>query len=280
MISNYDFSQIDNYDSLRKIQLTQLEVLKKIDKICNENGITYSIAYGSLLGAVRHGGFIPWDDDLDICMLRPDYEKFISIWKDDEMYLLQNKDTDADFFQSFTKIRKKNTAFVQETDIGKKYHKGVFVDIFPFDRVADGKLKRKKQKLNIMFSLVFTREFAPTKNGSLVNLASKLLLKITPKKYYHKLAKKISKKVVKYKYNNDLMLFDTCTFASLNKYFDADLFDNIVKIKFEDMEVSAFGNYDAVLTKIYGDYMKLPPKEDQTWFHHPVFVDLNKEYEE
>ena len=118
----YDVSTIQDYDKLRKLQLTQLEMLKYVDSFCKANGINYSIAYGTLLGAVRHKGFIPWDDDLDICMPRDDYNKFIELWKDTDTYLLQNHNTDNDFSQSFTKIRKKNTAFVQEVDLNCNYH--------------------------------------------------------------------------------------------------------------------------------------------------------------
>ena len=113
MITNYDYSKIENYDVLRKLQLTQLEILKEVDDFCSKNNIRYSIAYGTILGAVRHGGFIPWDDDLDICMPRADYDKFISLWKDTDAYSLQNRDTNLDFTQSFTKIRKRNTVIKQ-----------------------------------------------------------------------------------------------------------------------------------------------------------------------
>ena len=113
MITNYDYSKIENYEELRKLQLVQLDILNVIDDFCVKNNIKYSIAYGTILGAVRHGGFIPWDDDLDICMLREDYDKFIELWKDSDEYILQNHNTDRDFTQSFTKIRKTNTSFVQ-----------------------------------------------------------------------------------------------------------------------------------------------------------------------
>lgn len=118
----YDVSTIQYYDKLKKLQLTQLEMLKYVDSFCKVNGINYSIAYGTVLGAVRHKGFIPWDKDLDICMPRDDYNKFIELWKDTDTYLLQNHNTDNDFLQSFTKIRKKNTAFVQEVDLNCNYH--------------------------------------------------------------------------------------------------------------------------------------------------------------
>ena len=98
---------------LRKVWDVELEILTQIDTFCRNNGLKYSLAYGTLLGAVRHGGFIPWDDDIDIIMPRKDYEYLIANW-DIPGYIVQNKKTNDDFSQNFTKIRKDNTAYVQE----------------------------------------------------------------------------------------------------------------------------------------------------------------------
>ena len=106
---------------LRRLQLTQLEILKVIDKICREHDIPYSLYAGTLLGAVRHQGFIPWDDDLDVCMSRANYNRFLEVWEQvqPEGYLLQNKENAPEFPQSFSKIRKLDTTFQM-----KIYQKG------------------------------------------------------------------------------------------------------------------------------------------------------------
>ena len=102
-------------NTLRQLQLTQLSILKVIDKLCRKWEIRYSLYAGTLLGAVRHSGFIPWDDDLDICMAREEYDRFLAAWEKEppEGYLLQNKKNTPAFTQSFTKIRKDHTAFLQ-----------------------------------------------------------------------------------------------------------------------------------------------------------------------
>lgn len=280
MITDYDYSKIENYEELRKLQLVQMEILKYIDEFCIKNKLRYSIAYGTILGAVRHGGFIPWDDDLDICMPREDYEKFIKLWKDTDKYLLQNHNTNPDFTQSFTKIRKKNTAFVQEADIGLDYHKGIFVDVFPFDKVPESAIKRKSQSVNVMFYNLYMRGYPPTKSGILVRTASKLILKLTPRSKYLKKSNKYLSKICKYNYDETFKYFDASTAKTLHMYHDNDIFDNMKRINFENIEVFILNKLDHFLEICYGDYMKLPPESEQTWFHHPVVIDFEHNYED
>ena len=280
MIKDYDYSKIDNYEELRKVQLKQLEILNKIDRFCKENSINYSIAYGTMLGAVRHGGFIPWDDDMDICMLRSDYDKFLSLWHDDDNFILQNHTTNSDFTQTFSKIRMKNTAFVQENDLNKSYHKGIFVDIFPFDRKADGYLNQKLQIIDVMLYQLYFRGYVPENNGIILKLGSTFLLKIHKKNNYNKLAEKHLKRIKKYNTNRELLLFDTCTFSDMKKSYDKDLFENLTEIEFDGYSFSVIKDYEKFLKICYGDYMKLPPKDEQTWYHHPIFISFDREYEE
>lgn len=280
MINDYDYSRIENYEELRKLQLVQIEILKYIDEFCIKNKLRYSIAYGTILGAVRHGGFIPWDDDLDICMPREDYERFIKLWKDTDKYLLQNHNTNTDFTQSFTKIRKKNTAFVQKTDIGLDYHKGIFVDVFPFDKVPDSAIKRKIQSVNVMFYNLYMRGYAPRKGGSIVRLASKFILKLTPRSKYLKKSNKYLSKICKYNYDGTFKYFDASITGTMHMYYDNDIFDNMKRIKFENIEVFILNKIDHYLEICYGDYMKLPPESEQTWYHHPILIDFEHNYEE
>ena len=169
-------------DTLRRLQLTQLEILHVIDAFCREHSIRYSLYAGTLLGAVRHQGFIPWDDDLDICMERDEYERFISGWKaaGPEGYILQNKENAPGFTQTFTKIRKAHTTFIQEEWEAGLYHTGIFVDVFPVDRIPDGRIKRALFHWNCMQHLLYTRGFIPPKGNRLQKtVAGALLLLVT-----------------------------------------------------------------------------------------------------
>ena len=122
-------------EELRKVQL---EALLEVDRICKKFGITYQLFSGTLLGAIRHKGFIPWDDDIDICMLRNDYDRFIEVCKTelDTTYFLQNYETDKNFIHNITRIRKNNTIALQSACAELDMHHGIFIDIFPMDNIV------------------------------------------------------------------------------------------------------------------------------------------------
>lgn len=130
---------------LRRLQLTILDILKDIDSICKENNIEYYIAYGTALGAVRHGGFIPWDDDIDICMTREAYDRFLEVMPNamPEKYdLLDIKNTNK-YSMCFAKVSKKGTKFKEKVGTAEGYEQGIFVDVFPLDYAPDDEKERK-----------------------------------------------------------------------------------------------------------------------------------------
>lgn len=133
---------------LRKLQLTQLAILKDIDVFCKRHDIRYFIAYGTAIGAVRHGGFIPWDDDIDICMVRKDYNRFMELAKKEsemnQKYDILNIMDTPGYISPFIKVSKKGTLFTEATNTNEKYKQGIFVDILPFDYVPDEPEVRKK----------------------------------------------------------------------------------------------------------------------------------------
>lgn len=267
---------------LRTLQLTELEILKVIDKVCRDNDIPYSLYAGSLLGAVRHKGFIPWDDDLDICMSRENYNRFLATWEkvSPEGYLLQNKDNAPGFSQSFTKIRKNHTTFWQEGENPNKYHTGIFVDVFPIDRIPNGKLQRKLFQLRAVSYQLCTREFVPPKERFLIRLATKAFYAITTSNFRASQRKKLENIITSYNSDKTLETIAIETISTIRTYYPADLLDSYIDIPFEDGVFMSFSQWDESLRRKFGDYMQLPPEDQRTWRHLPVCIDFEKNYEE
>lgn len=265
---------------LERVQHTEIEILDVVHSFCVKNNIRYSLAYGTLLGAVRHQGFIPWDDDIDLMMLRSEYDRFIDLWKKNppEGYFLQTDDTDPKYINNFLKIRKNNTAFIQnEREKKCPYHTGIFIDIFPTDRVAPAGLQRKFQYLACQFNMLMTRNYTSGNKG-FGGVIERILLKL-PRSLKQAIKKQSYRIKTKYNNakNNELLLFVCVTIKSSQKYFDSDLFDDFTELSFNGKKYMAFKKYDYYLKSRYGDYMKLPPEKERTT-HLPLFIDFEHEY--
>lgn len=266
---------------IQAVWQVEQEILDVIHKVCTENHLRYSLAYGTLIGAVRHGGFIPWDDDIDIMMPREDYEKLLSIWNDvaPRGYILQNTRTEPDFTQNFTKIRKDHTTFLHGLEEGKMmHHKGIFVDIFPGDRVAPKKLSRNLQYIACAINLLYSRCFTSGADG-VMGAVERFLLR-TPRKNYTKYRDKAERFIRRWSARTDCQYVFPSTIGSACKYYPADLFDNLTTIPFNGKEYCCVADTDTTLRVEYGDYMQLPPKEDRVWKHHPIIIDFEHNYDE
>lgn len=136
---------MDN-ETLRKLQLVELEIANEIKRVCVENNIKYFLESGTLLGAVRHGGFIPWDDDMDIGMMREEYEKFLKIAPEklSSEFILQTWKNEKDYSLTFAKVRKSDTIFLEYEFKDSSMHNGIWVDIFPYDSVPEKNITKSK----------------------------------------------------------------------------------------------------------------------------------------
>lgn len=272
-------------DDLRAVQKklwqTEQEILDVIDKICEEKGIRYSLAYGSLLGAVRHGGFIPWDDDLDIMMPREDYDRFVSIWPSvaPEGFVLETERMFDVYENTFAKIRKDHTTFLQfESERSVEHHKGIFVDIFPADRRAPGFFSRQLQQFEFAVCLLFNRGYIQKKSRSAG--IQKAMLTLVPKRYHRRLSNWAGEMSRKWNNNTSSELVFPCTIRDCHRFYPADLFEQLDRIPFNGREYCAFHQRDIFLRIRYGDYMQLPPEEEREWKHHPITIDFEHNYEE
>lgn len=260
---------------LDKLRAVEVDILETVKKVCEDNNLKYSLAYGTLIGALRHKGFIPWDDDIDIIMPRNDYERLISIWNSlpiAEEYILQNKYTNEDFTQNFTKIRKNNTTFIQsEEEFLVEYHTGVFLDIFPGDRVASGFL-RKAQYFACALNLLTARGFLSGNKG-ITGLIERTILAL-PHKVQLSIFRATDCFIQRWNDDTSKPLFFPSTICDAQKEYPANLFDRMTRVEFEGHQFAAVRCMDDMLKIDYGDYMKLPPEKDRVLKHHPLKIDL------
>lgn len=271
IVENFELDQ----ETLRRLQLVQLEIFKKIDEVCKKHEIPYSLYGGTLLGAVRHNGFIPWDDDLDIAMTRENYDKFRDAWNNEniEGYFFQEYENDPGFTRTFGKVRKNGTIFMGHDEVDKEYHHGIFVDIFPFDKVKDTAWSRMWHKVIGCLYLLYSRRYAPTKNGKFMERISKFLLAVTPKKWYPGICKRCKKYVTKEVKTDNFYYITYSSFRTIRWRLGKELFEGYTEMQFEDMKAISFQQYDMYLKNIYGDYMQLPPEEKRKGSH--IIVELN-----
>lgn len=229
---------------LRQHQLRMLEMLQYIDDLCKSNNINYWLSSGTLLGAVRHGGFIPWDDDLDVEMLRPDYDRLIEILKKQKSskYIIQTYDTDTKYVIPFAKLRDLHSSVVEENSPEYRYN-GCWVDIFPLEKNTMPCLK-----FTVYIYYFFLAPYGIIKNRPMV--LSKVY-KFIIYKLFFKLIYRINKILPLKKY------YHTCGVEFYKSRNLKEIFP-LQKIKFEGQLFPAPQKCDSYLSNIYGDYSKIP----------------------
>ena len=260
-----------NLDDLKKIEL---DILKSIRAICEEQDIKYSLCGGTLLGALRHGGFIPWDDDIDIMMPRPDYDRFVSYCKENETpFSLLCAETDERYGYLFAKAMAKNTIIEEEIGNPNGIEMGVYVDIFPIDGLGDTYEKALKEFKKTRFK----RELLVAKNWKKFKKSKTHSWKYEPIRLafflmsrFVSMKKLVSKLQHKFRKNN----YDETAFVAVivGSYREKEIlpksfFDGYEDVQFEGEMFKTLKEYDAYLKSIYGDYMKLPPEEKRVSHH-------------
>ena len=267
--------KLTNYDdkTLKHLQNLELKIFKDFIKICEDNNLKYYLYGGSLLGAIRHGGFIPWDDDLDLIMFRSDYEKLNDILVNNynEKYLLLNNNTEPEYFYLFSKFMLKNTQFEEEWISQVNFHIGINVDIFVLDNLNKNKFKSFYQlkktflynKLMIMSKIKLNDlpTFSRWANVLLYSILN--FFKLNPRKIYNKYLNFLNK----YGDEESNLVFDNSAQA-YPQIFEKNDFEPSIQVKFEDINVNIPKCYDKILTSIYGDYMQLTKKEKR--YNHPI----------
>ena len=268
-------------EELKGVQEHLVDILIKIDSICEKHNINYFAIGGTLLGAIRHKGFIPWDDDIDIGMMRKDYDHFLKIASEElsENYFVLNYETNKNVPFSFTKVCKKDTLFVEYEVRKLNYPHTLFVDIIPFDKCPSDDNKQKKYLKRMLFwhqlfkskTLWRVSKLANEKRSSIGKIARPilhiLLLPISKKYIYKKMIKNMTK------YNQDSECEKVCCWGGKKTMELITSYLPTRKMKFEQIQINTPNNSDLILKTQYGDYMQLPP-ENKRHSHMPYELKL------
>lgn len=275
---------MNNDEALKKLQLTELDILEKISSLCDEYDIAWFIDAGTLLGAARHQGFIPWDDDVDIAMLRPDYDRFIEVARDHLPcgYSLHTFDDTPGFAGMFAKVYRDGTVFATKETQEAGCDQSIFVDIFPYDFLEADALSEARQRRTAKFwqsaSYLWHSGTIVVPHKGILGRLEKMGCRVA-----HRVIKALVKRdwiknrfdtaVIRHKLHNDDIVLELA-WPNIQGYRVRDLLP-VSLLPFEGVEFPAPHDWESYLTQMYGDWRKLPALEDRRT-HLPLelrFVD-------
>ena len=266
-------------EPIAEVQKKILEIMRYIDRLCRENGITYCIMGGTALGAVRHGGFIPWDDDLDIFMTPDQYDRFRRVFlaENSDTFVLQEWRTTKDFLE-YAKVRMNGTTFIEHCFADRpEMHHGIYVDIMILHKVPKNRLIQRLVYLESKYVTLYglsQRNWQP-KTGA--QKAALQMLKLLPNGW---LAKRCYRRI--YRYDDLQTGFDYCYWITKAGFrqglFDASFFSEVKEVPFEDCRLYAPARIEEYLTYRYGDFRKLPPESERIAALHAETVDTQRDY--
>jgi lipopolysaccharide cholinephosphotransferase len=266
-----------------KLHRCHLLLAQELKRICEENNIKYFMIAGTLLGAVRHKGFIPWDDDMDFAVMREDYARFLDVCKKDlgEDFELQEMFTDDNYALPMAKILLKGTRFVERTTAKNKALKGIYIDVFPYDNIPDDeKLRRKHNRNTYVLKRWFLAKqgYSIAEKGQTFKAIIYILLKF--------LGFFVSKNFIRNKLDKELRRFEnqkTKKVAAIGGAYpyskesvEREWFLESTELPFENITLSAPKGYVEYLTYFYGDYMTPPPEGKRENRHGIIDFDFGK----
>lgn len=270
-----------NPEQLRELQLAELEGLKFFDDFCRNNGITYYMCGGCLIGSIRTKGFVPWDDDIDVLMPRPDYEQFLKLYKEknpSERFVLLDGTKEATYGNIFAVLMDTNHTMVKEYQKDMDMPHGIPLDIFPIDGLASGKIGRIMQYVWTMIYSLFRSGIVPKNQGGLLSFGSKILLGIfRGKGIRYKIWKFAEKRMSCHSFETADNVAELCAgFYFMKKVYPRSIYDGVTEVEFEGRNYLAMKNYDDYLKIPFGNYMELPPEDERVAHHDIISLELNK----
>lgn len=267
----------------RQLQDKLLEILLYFDGYCRENGLKYYLCGGCLIGVVRHKGFIPWDDDVDLFMPREDYERLARIWDDTgdkEHYAFCRTDREHNYHHGGASIRDIHTTEINRHSVNEDICHGIAIDIMPIDGCPKSKIARAVQLYNAALFNLFNFQRLPDNKGKLVRGVSKCIFALykSPERRY-KLWKKAEKRMSRYAWKDceEVTELIGALHGMVLRHKKED-FENVVYREFEGHQLPVMAGYETYLRRIWGDYMQLPPVEKRVAKHDSIYTSTTEPY--
>ena len=276
-------SNVLTQTQLRDIQMVCLNLLKVFDAFCQKNGLLYYVCGGGCIGAIRHKGFIPWDDDIDVMMPRDDYEKLKALWPQqmDESEYKFNDNTETLYLRTlWASISDENTTFIKDRQKDLDISHGIKLEIIPLDGCPSNRRKRKIQMFWALIHQIYINQEPPISKGSFLKGVGNLLLSIHrtwPSRY--RAAVRAEKRMSKYSFNDcDHVTELTTRFQYMRNEYPKEAFAEAIRIPFEDFMMPVPVGYDTYLKMAFGNYMELPPESDRIPKHDAIYIDTYSAY--
>lgn len=270
-------------EMLADLKEVTLNALKFFKDFCGENNLKFFLVWGSCLGTVRHKGFIPWDDDIDICMPPEDYKKLLKLWPPQtskgHYTLCDATETYCDRHTAMT-IRDDNTTYIRPCDIDLDTHHGIMIEIGSLSYYPTSLFGKIRQTIDTGIYNIFRTQRVPNIGGGVQGMVIKVLLGLvrSPKARY-KAWKRAEKSILRPRDKNTKLVRNVTTLGTLFTFYPVELFDEVAWLPFEDTEMPVPKEYDRYLRIGYGDdYMSPPPEDQRASVHDVTFLDCHNSY--
>lgn len=268
---------------IKAMQAKQLEILVYFKAFCDEHGLLFYLCGGCCIGAIRHQGFIPWDDDIDFFMPREDYEKLESLWNqfaDTDRYSYCRTNARENYHHAGASIRDNYTTFINKHSVNEDIVHGIGIEFVPIDGYATSKAGRYWQLFNAMLFSLFNTQRLPDNKGKLIRTVAKVMYWLIPSKgLRYKIWKQAEKQMARTNWKDTEHVTELIgSLKGMLLKHPKEWFSSAVLKDFEGYKMPVMAGYDQYLTLIFGDYMELPPIEKRVAKHETAYINLNESY--
>lgn len=268
---------------LRAIQEKSLEILVYFKEFCQKHGLLFYFCGGCCIGAIRHKGFIPWDDDIDVFMPRKDYERLAQLWpkEADPQYAYCRSDKGHYLRSLLSAVSDENTTFIKERQQDLDISHGIRLEILPLDGCPESRFARKRQILWALIYSMFNNNEAPTSKGKGAYLLGRFLLALAPTQgMRYRVWRLAEKRMSRYPITPETKhITELCArYQYMVNDYPAEAFASAKWVEFEGLSMPVPIGYDTYLRMAFGDYMQLPPEEERIPKHEAVLVDTEHSY--